>query len=67
MMIHQTRDSGSLNQLVQELLEQLLQKLPRQRATGATSRVTGVTAANSASASPGKRVNLRGQCIDQLL
>ena len=45
-------------------------------ATGATnSKVTGPTTSKSSdvaisrsvSASPGKRVNLRGQCIDQLL
>ena len=33
----------------------------------ATSGASGVAAFNNVSASPGKRVNLRGECIDQLL
>ena len=33
----------------------------------ATSGASGVAAFKNVSASPGKRVNLRGQCIDQLL
>ena len=39
-------------------------------ATGVTtcaSGASGVATAKNVSASPGKRVNLRGQCIDQLL
>ena len=44
---------------------------PKSSGTGATEAATsgasGVAAFKSVSASPGKRVNLRGQCIDQLL
>lgn len=49
---------------------------PKSSSTGATTSgatgettfgASGMTASKSISASPGKRVNLRGQCIDQLL
>ena len=36
-------------------------------ATGVTTCASSMAASKSVSASPGKRVNLRGQCIDQLL